>query len=67
MGHCKLETNINCFRKWTVVNGKEVEDSETEVFYEATMSIFLNQKYLLNKLRMNEFISNYEENGLNIS
>ena len=67
MGHCELKTNINRFRKWTVVNGKEVEDSETEVYEAATMSIFLNQKYLLNKLGMNEFISDYIETERSIN
>lgn len=62
MGHCKLDIDI--WRERTLINGKEVETSKT---YEGTMSIFLNQKYLLNKLGMNEFISDYKETERNIN
>ena len=54
MGHC--ESSI--VKGWQVLNGKRIEDSET---YEATLSIQLNQKYLLGKLGMDEFISDYQE------
>ena len=62
MGHCKLDIDISQER--TLINGKEIGVSET---YEGTMSIFLNQKYLLNKLGMNEFISDYKETERNIN
>jgi len=62
MGHCKLDVEISQER--TLINGKEIGVSKT---YEGTMSIFLNQKYLLNKLGMNEFISDYKETERNIN
>ncbi|RHZ37702.1 hypothetical protein [endosymbiont GvMRE of Glomus versiforme] len=56
MGHCDLHIDIISQQ---TPDGKKVENSEV---YEGKMSIKLNQKYLLDRLGMDKFISNYQEN-----
>ena len=56
MGHCEFELNITFLQ---ALDNKKIEGSET---YKAKISISLSQKYLLNRLGMDEFITDYHEN-----
>ena len=56
MGHCKFKLNIT----FQALDDKKIEGSE---IYKAKISISLNQKYLLNRLGMDEFITDYQENA----
>jgi len=56
MGHCEFELNIT-FQASD--DNKKIKGSET---YKAKISISLSQKYLLNRLGMDEFITDYHEN-----